>query len=333
MSVIANYLSDNGIDVTICSFLDSRDTYEINQKIKTILIHPKNKITTFKKMERILLLRKVFKENQDASIISFEYFVNLQTLIAALFLKNRVIISERNDPKQLDKRKIMKIARDLLYRLTDVLVCQTPEARKYFTRAIREKAVVIPNPILPNLPEKYIGQRKKEIVNFCRLEPQKNLKMLIDAYHLLYKEHPDYTLTIYGDGSEKEKLINYIRKIGLYKKIKIHGFTSDIHKKINQCAMFASSSNYEGISNSMLEALGMGLPSVVTDCPCGGARMFIKSYENGILVPVGNTHSLYAGMRYLIENPIEAEKISENAVKMAKASAADKINLEWLRLL
>ena len=51
----------------------------------------------------------------------------------------------------------------------------------------------------------------------------------------------------------------------------------------------------------MLEALGMGLPAVVTDCPVGGARMVIKSGENGILVPVGDTQAMYEAMRSVLE--------------------------------
>lgn len=53
----------------------------------------------------------------------------------------------------------------------------------------------------------------------------------------------------------------------------------------------------------MLEALGMGLPVVVTDCPVGGARMVIKSGENGILVPVGDTQAMYEAMRQCIKGP------------------------------
>lgn len=333
MSLIANYFSENDIDVTICSFSDTHETYQMNKNIKHILIKPINKISALQKVKRILLIRKVFKNNPDASIISFEYFVNMQTILAAFFLKNKVIISERNDPSQLNKRWHMKIARDILYRFAEKLVCQTPDAKNYFYKNIRKNIIVIPNPILANLPERYTGNRKKEIVNFCRLEPQKNLKMMIDAFRFLQEEYPDYILSIYGDGSERERLIDYINEIHLSEKVKIHEFTFDIHSRIFNCSMFASSSSYEGISNSMLEALGMGLPSVVTDCPCGGARMFIKSYENGILVPVGDTQAFYQAMKYIIENPDEAEKMSKKATEIKEILAANKIFLKWMEVL
>lgn len=333
MSMIANYFSENHIDVTICSFSDTYDTYDMNKNIKSILIKPEIKISIFKKVKRIFLLRKVFKNNPSATIISFEYFVNMQTIIAAFFLKNKVIISERNDPRQLNKRKHMKIARDILYRFADILVCQTTDAKNYFPRFIKKKTTLIFNPILSNLPDRYTGIRKKEIVNFCRIEPQKNLKMMIDAFRFLHEKYPDYILSIYGDGSERVKLNQYINKIHLSEQVKIHDFTFDIHNRIYNCYMFVSSSNYEGISNSMLEAMGMGLPSVVTDCPCGGARMFIKSYENGILVPVGDTKAFYQAMKYMIENPKKAEKMSEKATEIKEKLAAHKIYIKWMELL
>jgi glycosyltransferase involved in cell wall biosynthesis len=336
MSLIANYFSENHINVTICSFSDDYDTYPINKNINNILMKPKykrNNIAALKKIKRILLLRKVFRNNPGATIISFEYFVNMQTIIAAFLLKNRVIISERNDPSQLNKRKHMKIARDILYLFADLLVCQTKDAKHYFSKYIRKKTIIIPNPISSNLPERYTGIRKKEIVNFCRIEPQKNLSMMIDAFRLLQEEYPDYILSIYGDGSDRAKIFNYINKIHLSDKVKIHDFTFDIHSKIYNCSIFVSSSNYEGISNSMLEAMGMGLPSVVTDCPCGGARMFIKSYENGILVPVGDTKAFYLAMKYIIENPEEAEKMSEKATEIKEKLAPDKIYIKWMEVL
>ena len=55
-----------------------------------------------------------------------------------------------------------------------------------------------------------------------------------------------------------------------------------INEEIKDAAMFISTSNYEGISNSMLEALAMGIPSICTDCPIGGARSYIEHEKNGL---------------------------------------------------
>ena len=97
--------------------------------------------------------------------------------------------------------------------------------------------------------------------------------------------------------------------------------------------MYVSSSDFEGISNSMLEALGMGLPTVVTDCPVGGARMVINSGENGILVPVGDTKAMYEAMRSILKDPALAAKLSQEAIKVRDKFQLCKIAKRWLDVL
>jgi glycosyltransferase involved in cell wall biosynthesis len=333
LSLVANYFSRKSMNVIIYSFQDNHATYELEDSIDQIVMKPKTKIPGLRKWMRIVMLRKELKQHPDGVVISFEYFVNMQTLLATRFLNNKVIISERNDPKQLDKRKHMKIAREILYRFADVLVCQTEDAKRYFPKKIQEKTVIIPNPIYAKLPNQYKGKKRKEIVTFCRLEPQKNLKMLINAFYLLGREYSDYVLSIYGDGSEKESLVQYVKEIRMSEKINFYEFTFDIHNRIRDCMMYVSSSNYEGLSNAMLEAMGMGLPCVVTDCPCGGAKTYIKSYENGILVSVGDTVSLYEAMKYIIEHPVEAEKMAESAMKIKEKLTEENICRKWMEVL
>ena len=102
---------------------------------------------------------------------------------------------------------------------------------------------------------------------------------------------------------------------------------------MNSSAIFVSSSDYEGISNSMLEALGMGVPTICTDCPIGGAREMISDGENGILVPVGDDNTLYLAMKKIIENPDFANKISNNAVRIRDQYPVRKIAEEWLKYI
>ena len=83
----------------------------------------------------------------------------------------------------------------------------------------------------------------------------------------------------------------------------------------------------------MLEALGMGLPAVVTDCPVGGARMVIASGENGILVPVGDTQAMYEAMRIVLKDPALAAKLSREAIKVRDKFPLCKIAKRWLEVL
>lgn len=333
LTLISSYLAEQDLKVTICTYSDIEEAYIINKNINYVHVKADGKCKQSKKVKRILALRNIFKQNPNATIIAFEYFINIQTVIASLFLKNKVIVSERNDPNMLNSRKIMNILRSISYGLADILVCQTDDAKSYFNSRIQKKAVIIKNPIMSNLPNRFIGNRKKEIVTFCRLEPQKNLKMMIDAFILLSKDYGDYTLSIYGDGSEKNKLKEYVENKGISHKVNFYGFNKNIHKEILKSKMYISSSNYEGLSNSMIEAMAIGLPSVVTDCPCGGARMVIDNNQNGLLVPVGDVNSLYKGMKRIIEDKDFEELLSKNATLIRDELSVEKICSKWIELL
>ncbi len=333
VTLLSDELSNNKVEVKILTYKNSEQAYKINNNIEYRTIKAKHKNKFARKIERIVNLRKEIKRYNPDTVIAFEYFVNMQVILATLGLKVKVIISERNDPNNVGSKIGVKQLREYLYKFADILVCQTEEAKLYFGKKIQEKTKIIPNPITPNLPQRYQGKRKEEIVNFCRIESQKNLKLLIDAFELLHNEYNQYKLIIYGEGMAKEQLGKYIVDKGLEQCVILRNFALDIHNKILDRAMFVSSSDYEGISNSMLEAMGIGLPTICTDCPCGGARMMIENEENGILVPVGDVTALYEAMKKVIENPEFAEKISKNAIKINETLEQNKICKQWMKLI
>ena len=333
ISVLAEGLVNQGYKVTICSYpFKNKEEYHHSDKVDYIKFDMNHQKGVLYKIERITKLRREVKKHKDAIIVSFEYFMNMQTIVAMAGLKNKLIISERNDPARVGGKTPTKQLRNFLYRFADCLVCQTQEALEYFPQNIQKKAVVILNPVKENLPERWQGERRKEIVNFCRLEKQKNLPLLIEAFCEFHKKHADYTLAIYGDGKERESLEEYIRNRKLDDCVTLHHAVSDIHDHIKDAMMFVSSSNYEGLSNSMIEAMAIGLPTICTDCPCGGARMVIRDGENGLLVSTEKRTELSQAMCEIADNSnlrfalsIEGEKIRE---KLSK----NNIVSEWVRL-
>ena len=140
-------------------------------------------------------------------------------------------------------------------------------------------------------------------------------------------------MSIYGNGDEKETLQQYIREKKLQEMISIKDFQPNIHEVILDAAMFVSTSDYEGISNSMIEAMAIGLPCVCTDCDGGGARMMIQDHKNGLLVPKGDAEGVYRAMKELIENPELAESLGKEAAKIRERLSAEKIAEEWLKLI
>ena len=110
-------------------------------------------------------------------------------------------------------------------------------------------------------------------------------------------------------------------------------FNADVHRIIVKDAMYVNSSDYEGISNAMLEAMAVGMPVVCTDCPIGGAKATITDGENGLLVPIKDADALSNAILRVIEEDGLADKLSQNASKLRDELSLDKITDKWQQLL
>lgn len=302
----------------------------------------KNKSSILKYYSRnfdsIAWLKKHFKKHKNSSAVAFLY----DSIFFTLLSKNKstkVIISERGDPAQSSDSKTTAAFMKTEFPKAEDIVFQSPDAQKWYLENTPAKGTVIFNPIKPDLPEPYNGEIKKRIVNFCRISAQKNLIMLVDAFAEFHEEFPEYKLDIIGDpvGNDADGYIDsvkeHIKKLNCEDCIHIIPARKDIHDYIKDYSMFVSSSDYEGMSNSMLEAMAMGLPCVCTDCPAGGARAVIKDGENGLLTPVGDSHALYLAMKKIAENPELANKLSQNSVKIREEQSVDKIIKKWMELI
>lgn len=307
--------------------------YSLLESIEIININVKSQFKLLRYVREIKAVIKILNKRPNATVISFIVSSIFISAVSSYFIKNKIVVSERNNPRECPNGKIQRMLRDWSFEKADVCVFQTKEALKMFPKRVQKKGVIIPNPINNELPNLYEGERRKVIVAACRLHPQKNLQMLINAFYMLHLEHPDYKLEIYGQGDERCKLIRQIKALDLEETVLLPGFSSDIHMKMRNAAIYVSSSDYEGISNSMLEALAMGVPTVVTDCPVGGARMVIENGINGLLVPVGDKIAFYKAMKRVIEDKSFAMNLSKEAIKIREKYPMEKISVEWEKIL
>lgn len=278
-------------------------------------------------------LVKVMRQNPNATVVSFVKTTTYVVGIASLFTKNRIVVSERNDPYSTPQSRIRRMLRNWTFKRADACVFQTPDARDYFLNKVKKEGTVIANPIDPALPERYEGKRKKKIVAAGRLVTEKNFPMLIKAFALIHDDYPEYKLSVYGRGPLEHELREMVHALKLDDFVEFPGFSDNIYQDMLKCAVYVSSSDYEGMSNSMLEALAMGIPSVVTDCPIGGARMVIKDGINGLLVPVGDEEAMAGAIRKILANEEFAERIGKEAAKIKYEFPVEVIAEKWLNVI
>lgn len=292
-----------------------------------------------KKYNYTLPIKSFILHRSDALLITMmvQPYNEIMRIIERDFKKGRIqnpyIVMECNNPKPgLDANTADDERRDKYYPLASRCVAMTQGIVDYFSEDIKSKSVVIPNPIRDDLPDAYEGDRRKAIVNFCRLNRQKNLPLLIDAFALFHRDHQDYTLELYGQGELLQELQNRIQEVDISDCAHIYPFDPHIHEKIKDCAMFVSSSDWEGFPNSVMEALAIGLPTVSTNCDFG-PRDMIRDHENGLLVPVNDVKALSRAMAELADNPDLSERLSCAAVKVRGKYNVDVIGQKWVELI
>lgn len=332
LTILLEKIIKTDFEVKVLFTRNREQAYSINESIGIINSERKEWSGISGKIKNIISIRRIIKKEKFDVVISLGNYASMYMLLGCVGIKIKKIISERNDPTKEPDKKYYRGLRDIIYRTADIIICQTEDAAKYYKNIIKRR-VIIPNPIKENLPISDRNNREKIIVNYCRLNNQKNLPLLIDAFYRLHNDYPEYSLKIYGEGELEQFLKEYINKKGLEDYVEINKFSLNIHEMIKNYAMFVSSSNYEGMSNSMLESLAIGLPTIVTDCPVGGARMVIDSYKNGIIVPINDCDSLYLAMKFIVENPKRAEEMAEKAKEIRNILSAEKIYRKWIEII
>ena len=170
-----------------------------------------------------------------------------------------------------------------------------------------------------------------KIVSVGRLDAQKNQKMLIDAFAKMKEKFPNYKLYIYGEGSLRTQLSKQIKMLGLSGNVILKGNVLDIHSQIADASMFVLSSNYEGLSNALLEAMMMGLPCISTNC--AGSDEVIVDGINGVLVPVGNVDALSAAMIKIADDKSFAHRIGLVARNTAEVFKTENVMEQWISVI
>jgi len=188
--------------------------------------------------------------------------------------------------------------------------------------------------VIPNFIEEYHGElaslEKKNAIAVGRYTWQKGFDILIDAWSIVARKHPDWTLNIFGQG-EKNTYEENILKKGLAKQIVCNPPSSQIHEEYRNSSIFVFSSRYEGFGLVLAEAMSVGVPAISFACPCGPSDI-ITHGQDGLLIENGNIKELAEGICYLIENSHIRKEYGAEAYTKAQKYYPDIIMRIWINL-
>lgn len=337
IATLANHWSELGNTVHIIMIGGDDVAYELDDRIDLRCISSATGGSLSARLGRITNLRKEFKEDNNAVIIAMGTVASMFSAVSALGLKNTLLLSERNDPNRLNHRPIKryeKWIRNLLYKTADRIVFQTYMARDCFPNSIKKKGSIIMNPIREDIQDGTVyNKRRNVIMTAGRLTGQKNHKLLIDAFAGICDRYPDYKLEIYGEGEYRDILNEYISEKKLDERISLKGFCDNLSEIMCNTKLYVSSSDWEGISNSLAEAMASGMSVIATDCPMGGSAALIKDSKNGKLVRTADLGDMEKALEELLKNEEAAEDIANNAKKCREDLSVERVAYEWETLM
>jgi glycosyltransferase involved in cell wall biosynthesis len=201
------------------------------------------------------------------------------------------------------------------------LVCVSEDLRGFVSEKIgipKNRIVTIYNGIDTELfaksekavlmKEKFgIKNGQKVVGTVANLNAMKGHTYLLKAIPSIIRDYPSVVFLFVGKGDQEEKLRKEALDLGIFEYVKFLGFRSDIPELLNLMDVFVLPSLSECLPLSVLEAMALSVPTVVTDV--GGIREIIKDQETGYIVPPADPAALADKISLLLGDRTNARSI------------------------
>ena len=367
VSLLANRMCEDGHNIQIVCLKYNDVYYTLHDKIKVVAAteHASNRI-----MELFWLRKYIQKEKPDV-VIPFTEGVYCFTILALLGTRIPIIASERLDPAAMSlprkflKRLLLPYA-DWLVVQTESIKAYFPKSIQKKTSVIYNPVndEVFENPRMDSrvqsskrkradsydhsghdfchnsskqtsltdlVAPKIQSSKQNRIISVARLAPQKNQKMMIEAFAKVADEFPDWQLVIFGEGPLRSSLELLVKSLQLDGRVLLPGRTEHVVEELRKSKIFCLSSDYEGMSNSMIEAICVGLPIVTTNV--SGVKELVDDNINGFVVECGNVDRMCSALSSLMGNESLMNCFAQKSFERRRLFQMDVVNNKWNSLI
>lgn len=308
----------NGLDKTIFlpTIVTVSNSGDLHYLIRDgIQHHALNRNSVFKSAPNLF---KVLKGLNPDIVISTMAHMNFTVMaLKPFFPKTKFVIREAITPsyffeKYKNRSFIIKNLYKRYYPKADLILSPASTIFDEFEADLglnSHNFMVLPNPVDINKVRSQdnfaqISDDRDKCVTFVacgRLEQQKGFDRLIKK--LPHMNHAyDWTLTIYGEGEERENLQNLINKLGLTQKVMLPGLIKEPYSQFAQADCFLLPSLFEGLPNVVLESLACGTPVIATE-QSGGIHEIAKHTQDAALQVVSTMDKFVNRMKAVKPSP------------------------------
>jgi GalNAc-alpha-(1->4)-GalNAc-alpha-(1->3)-diNAcBac-PP-undecaprenol alpha-1,4-N-acetyl-D-galactosaminyltransferase len=337
MSIIANYWVNKGWDVTLLMLVPptTQSFFPLDPRIqlKSLDVAGKsaNRLAAIgNTWKRVQVLRRAIIASKPDVVISFMNSVNVYTILACLRSKIPVIVSEHMYPGTNDANKIWQLIMKLTYRYADLVTVLTQNALPFYPAKEGYRAIVMPNPVVA--PVRSVSEdqllQSPSLIAIGRLHHQKGFDLLLKAFHKIHAKHPDWQITILGEGSLRSELEQLRSQLKLTDSVHLPGLVSNVPEYLNQADLFVMPSRFEGFPMALCEAMAFGLPVLSADC-LSGPRDIIEDGVNGVLVQTEDIDALAMGLDKLMSDPAKRKQLADNAPNILDQFGVEQVMNIW----
>ena len=322
-TLLANGLSSHH-DITIVSRYSLKNTYPLNDEVKDIKFTGNNL--------SFLWQCRQYIDDRSFDVVIIHTMSKLTPALLLGGIKAKNVWSIEHISYDFHSFMYKQLRKKLYTKINKVITLTQNDASNY--KPFHNDVAVMVNPSsLPLKIDSTLTKKptSKTIVSIGRLTYQKGYELLIKAWSLVEPLHSNWSLHLYGDGEDKEKLENLIASFNL-QNIVLKGSTNDVQAVYDNAGFYIMSSRFEGLPVVLIEAQSRGLPIVSFDCPSGPAEIVHHGID-GILVQNGNVLALAEAMIHMIENPQLRQAMAREALQSAQTYHIDTVIDKWLALL
>lgn len=285
-------------------------------------------------------LKKILLEiRPDITISLLRREINFITSIRDGSIKIGEIHFSKVNYRNFKKEKILdgikKIAakfwmRQLISKLKklDCFVVLSKEDKDNWAAEL-DNIIVIHNP-LSFYPDIESAHSNRQVIAVGRYVHEKGFDLLIDAWSIVSVRHPDWFLSIYGNG-RTDDLSAQVHSLKLENSCFLEQSVPNIVDKYLESSIFVLSSRYEGFGMVIIEAMACGLPVISYDCPEGPSEI-INDGVDGFLVPLNDINELSKKISILIEDQNLRKAMGKRAKQNVRRYSKDNIMEEWRKL-